>query len=439
MTRTRERSKDLGTAKGTTYKTTIATGNTILEGSETYYPWLKAQEMTDVSTPNFFSLQKTGKLVFSPCHSKTTEEILIPTYGTTWSPALNPTTRWTISRPYCKTIGLLASRPVAWDSEIERWKIAVATEAMSKVSSEEVLAMATIAESRESIAMLRQAISSITQLRKVLDAFRHELYGIGPLTKTGKILGVLEDGWMQIRMGWRPFVGEVQQYAKLLNTPTESLPNRQTFRALKRLENRFEEDAKNVKDSRTYLFKRGIDETVIIRSGVLTSRIVAGFKDTYGLTKMPKVLWEITTLSWAVDYFFNTAAFIGASFPDTLWTPRGHWLTVLRQSQYWKTFTSSSRASFGTDLTGGEYRKIVSVFDRIIQPEMGLVFAPKITWEKLIDTSIIAQQFLFAKSFKKLKRQISRVENVLGNKLNKWERDARRKAIREGGWPPYTD
>lgn len=297
MSRTRERSTDMGTAKGTTYKTTIATGNTILEGSETYYPWEKSQEMTDVKTPNFISLQKAGKLVFSPCHSRTIEEIVTPTLGTTWSPMVNPTTRWSIQRPFCKTIGLLSSRPEAWTAEIERWKIAVATEAMAKVSSEDVLALATVAEARESIAMLKHAINTLVQLRRVLDAFRHELYGIGPLTKTGKILGVLEDGWMQIRMGWRPFVGEVQQYAKLFSKPTESLPNRQTFRAQKWIENFIQEDAKNVKDSRTYRFKRGIDEITIIRSGVLTSRIVCGFKDTYGLTKMPKVLWEITPLS----------------------------------------------------------------------------------------------------------------------------------------------
>lgn len=439
MSRTRERCMDLGTAKGTTYKTTVATGTTILEGSETYYPWYKTQEMTDVVTPNFRSLQKAGGLAFSPCYSKTIEESVMPTEGTTWSPAVNPTTRWTISRPYCKTIGLLSSRPAAWTDEIERWKIAVATEAMAKISSEDVLALATIAEARESIAMLKQALNTLLQLRKTIDAFRHELYGIGPLSKTGKILGILEDGWMQIRMGWRPFIGEVQQYAKLLNKPNESLPNRQTFRAQKWLENHITEDSKNVKDSRTYFFKRGINEITIIRSGVLTSRIMCGFKDTYGLTKMPKVLWEITPLSWAVDYFFNTAALIGSSFPDTLWTPRGHWLTVLRRTQYWKTYTDSSRSSFGTSLYGGSYTKDVTVFDRIIKPEMGLVFAPKLSWEKIIDTSIIAQQFLFAKSFKKMKRQIARVENILGNKLDKYERDARRKAIREGGWPPYTD
>lgn len=439
MSRTRSRSTDLGTAKGTTYKTTIATGKTISEAPETYYPWKKTQEMTDTVTPNFFSLQKAGRLVFSSCQSSTIEETTVPTTGTTWYPEVSPVTRWTVERPYCKTIGLLASRPRAWTDEIERWKIAVATEAMAKVSSEDVLALATIAEARESIAMLSSAINTLAQLRKTLDVFRHELYGIGPLTKTGKILGVLEDGWMQIRMGWRPFIGEVQQYAELLSKPTEDLPNRQTFRAQKWIENSIQEDSKNVVDSRWYFFKRGVTEITVIRSGVLTSRIAGGFKDTYGLTKMPKVLWEITPLSWAVDYFFNTAALIGSSFPDTLWTPRGHWLTVLRRTQFWKTFMDSTRSGHGTALAGGSYTRTVTTFERIIQPKMGLTFAPKITWEKIIDTSIIAQQFLFAKSFKQLKRQISRVENVLGNKLNKVERDARRRAIRSGGWPPYTD
>lgn len=287
--------------------------------------------------------------------------------------------------------------------------------------------------------MLKSAINTLAQLRKTLDVFRHELYGIGPLTKTGTILGVLEDGWMQIRMGWRPFIGEVQQYAELLSKPKEDLPNRQTFRAQKWIENHIQEDSKNLVDSRWYFFKRGVTEITVIRSGVLTSRIAGGFKDTYGLTKMPKVLWEITPLSWAVDYFFNTAALIGSSFPDTLWTPRGHWLTVLRRTQYWKTFMDSTRPNYGTALAGGSYTRTITNFERIIQPEMGLTFAPKITWEKIIDTSIIAQQFLFAKSLKKLKRQISRVEDVLGNKLGKAERDARRRAIRSGGWPPYTD
>jgi hypothetical protein len=438
-TRTRDRSTKSDASHGVSYRTDIATGETVKEGSETYYPWTKVQKMTDVVTPNFKTLQKQGKLVFSPVTSKTTEENVTLTIGTSWSPSVNPTTRWEIQRPYCKTIGSLPSRPTAWENEIERWKVAVATEAMAKVSSEDVLALATMAEARESIAMLKNAINTLAQLRKTLDAFRHTLYAVGPLTKTGTILGILEDGWMEIRMGWRPFVGEVQQYVDLVNKSTDSLPSKQTFRAEKWVTNHTFDLARNIKNSREYTFLRGINETVIIRSGVLTSRISCGFKDTFGLTKMPKVLWEITPLSWAVDYFFNTAAFIGASMPDTLWTPRGHWLTVLRQTQYWKRFTGSTRANFGTDLTGGRYEKIVTTFDRIIKPKMGLVFAPKLSLEKLIDTSILTQQFLFAKSLKKLKRQIRRVENLLKKKFDRWEADARWNAIHDGGWPPYTD
>lgn len=438
-TRTRKRSTNSGAFHGTTYRTNIATGTTVKEGSETYYPWEKTQEMTDVETPNFKTLQRQGKLVFSPVHSKTVEEIVTLTTGTTWSPSVNPTSRWETQRPFCKTIGTLSSRPKAWTSEIERWKVAIATEAMAKVSSEDVLALATIAEARESVVMLKNAINTLAQLRKTLDAFRHELYAVGPLTKTGTILGILEDGWMQIRMGWRPFVGEVQQYADLINKPADSLPSRQTFRAEKWIINSTHETSRITKNSRKFTFLRGINETVIIRSGVLTSRIRCGFKDTFGLTKMPKVLWEITPLSWAVDYFFNTAAFIGASFPDTLWTPRGHWLTVLRRTQYWKQYVDSTRAGYGTDLIRGSYEKIATEFDRIIKPNMGLVFAPKLSWEKLIDTSILGQQFLFAKSVKKLKRQISRTENLLKKKFDRWEADARWNAIHSGGWPPYTD
>lgn len=64
-----------------------------------------------------------------------------------------------------------------------------------------------------------------------------------------------------------------------------------------------------------------------VRAGVLATPRTMGFKDDFGLTKIPSTIWDLTRLSFVADWFFNTSSWLAAWTPDTYWSVLGSWAT----------------------------------------------------------------------------------------------------------------
>lgn len=397
--------------KGTTYKKTLSTGYEILEGSADYNQQSGYKFMTDCTVDNYYRRSRFGEIIINPMNSLKVTETQMPTVGTTWSPVNNPTTLWTISRPYCSSVCVnFSTRPASWDAEMDDLKTLVATEAKAKMNSNDVLLPVTLGEMHETIDMFKKCMNSLAQFRKCIDLARHRLYGVSNADGAITISRALEDAWMEMRFGWRPFYHDVKNYGQIVERMNFKHLERLTFRSARVVNNRMSEDVRIIKDSRTFYFQRGITETVTIRSGSIGQMMAEGFKDTFGLTKMPQVIWELTPLSWAVDYFCNFNQVLQSSFGDTLWQDRGQWLSVRRLTHHWKRYIDSTRSNYGTALRDGTHDKIMEYYDRVKNPSNGFVFRFNLDFAKLLDVSVLAEQFLFRKSLKKMQKQMRRLE-----------------------------
>lgn len=139
------------------------------------------------------------------------------------------------------------------------------------------------------------------------------------------------------------------------------------------------------------------DEQTVVRAGVIMRARVGGFPDTWGLTQIPQTFWELTTLSWAVDYFLNVGDLIAASTPDSYWTPHLSWTTTHRSIEEIIKSKHVTSLGCGPPQPEGGYRRKTTV--RILrQPGVmtGLVYkgmlSTKTQREECLDTLAVTRQ-----------------------------------------------
>ena len=53
----------------------------------------------------------------------------------------------------------------------------------------------------------------------------------------------------------------------------------------------------------TIEFDRTASVTVDVRAGVLSEILRNGIKEVWGLTNLPQAIWDLTTLSFVLDWF----------------------------------------------------------------------------------------------------------------------------------------
>lgn len=286
--------------------------------------WELQNYMEDVVIENFRTRSKAGEIFNNPCYKReieTTYNFTSWSYGTT---SRNYYFELYGSKGYLPLISDLPG-----DESVTNAINLAVTRAKAKVTSEAILLGATLGELRETRNMFISAASRLRHFGTYAHRYLDELSKSRSYwDKAGKLIGTASDAWMEMRFGWRPFVAEAQAFYKALQG-LSNFAERQTFRAG---ENLHYENSDRVSwrqdSSMTWWFDRSVKEDHSIRAGVLCEQRYGGVPDTWGLTKIPSVVWELTRLSWAVDYFLNIGDLIAAYTPDTLWTPMASWVTI---------------------------------------------------------------------------------------------------------------
>lgn len=379
---------------GYSRKYNLATGvevyNTPLE---TVY-WTKSNHMEDVVVERYKERSAAGEVFNNPCLKIDTEVyynlgIRIVTQPASWH------TRYVYEGVNARDryIDEIPDLYVSSEDTVQTAITAAATRAMAKVSSEAMLLGATLGELRGTKEMLLTAFARLRHLGTLLKTYRDVFQDIrhGPLWKTKKGYLMLENAWMEVRMGWRPFLGEVKTLYYAMNA-LANFPERQTFRA---------KESFTLSDADTYTLTRGQETFVYDRTyygkftvsaGVLAEQRYGGVPDTFGLTKFPQTVYELTRLSWCLDYFLNVGDLIAAYTPDSLWTPMISWVRI--QSRETQTATFKSYYQEGYTYSGSLLRRttVTDTYDRRPSPPIGLTFLPKLSWAKYIDSAIVARQ-----------------------------------------------
>jgi hypothetical protein len=375
----------------------------------------KSLEMDDVVIPGYEYLLKTGRLL--PCNPMFRAELT----KVNTPPIVNRVYTTGLMRlvtDYEDPQVINAKVPTVALSAIDQKEISdlgekAALKAFARVDSSKVLLLSSIAELTSTKDMLIKAgrmalgfMKSLRHLKKTLSDME-----IFP-TRRGQLLATAENTWMEIRMGWMPFIGEVTSIYKAINS-TETPPPRQTFRASAQKSAAAEQTGTLRYGFFDTKWKSETTETTVVTVGVLCEHREQGWPDTYGLTKIPATLWEITPLSWAFDYFFNIGDNIAAMTPDPLWQVKQVWSVRTTKRKTKKTLSGSTPyypRYTGTGFNGGEYLTTWLTKERGKRdgtPSLKFDFDINLDWCQWTDISIVFKQQLrpLAKKVVKMARR----------------------------------
>lgn len=387
----RTRNKDIVSVLASTYAEQRDTQTGVLRSTSvrTYYPYHCTENMIDEVIPHFHSRRKVGEVFFNPMTKTKIVNSTIPSYlsgGT-----IDGKTSDIGSYDYIGQRGIpFKSGPTTRAADLLIKRNLASTSALSKASSEEVMILATIGEARETKAMLLNTLRHLMHLRPLLRSY-YNLLRLGNKSK-GKYARDLymkaESVWMEIRMGWRPFAYECKSLYNAI-TSKKSYPERQTFRG--GVSDLVYDTSDTYTSSGT--FKRTYKEETRIRAGSLHQQRKYGFPDVFGLTKIPQTIWELTKLSWAVDYFFNVGKAVAAYTPDTFWECLGGWVTYRTTIIQTVELLTVNIAGWQYPVTsGGKKTQTTTVVQRIPGTFIGVHFSPRMNLAKYIDVLAASRQ-----------------------------------------------
>jgi hypothetical protein len=396
MSRYRESNEEIPQTYSYTVKVTPPGTSTTIE--QDLPPNRRVREMTDTKTPDYFGRVARGEILPVNGMLKRIE-----------SHEYKPSSQYSVYRKSGierTTSGEtnmfvytgFPPLPPEDQAALERARTAAITSSFGKVDSSSMLILATLKELKDTREML---VSTVHKVAQLADALNHYNRTIKRLWRKKRHLGefymAAEEAWMSVRMGWRPFYGEVTGLIDAC-TKVRKFYDRQTFRAVR------SKSAFAASTGTKYAAPFGLipyasstTVTTVYRAGVLCERRYNGFPDTFGLTKIPQTLWEITPCSWAVDYFFNVGDVISAYTPDTLWKPVASWVTERTRSKQQiiggAKFIDAPFYLAGSHDGGGRTSTIETVSRSVSsRDDVGLTFDPKLNWAKYIDLAALTRQ-----------------------------------------------
>jgi len=206
------------------------------------------------------------------------------------------------------------------------------TSAHANIDESEMLALATIGELPET---LRWFASVIRRLITVLAMFKAKRVRLMlKRMSTKQRADAILDFWMECRYAIRPLMFEAQQIAEVMNRETK--PMRKTARGYHEVTNI---DEQTVVGSPTYTGSPSIFPIDVVtkttrkstyRAGVLYEIGLASGTDEWiailGVDKPLESIYELTKLSFAVDWIFNLGDVLASWTPNRHLTPQTSWI-----------------------------------------------------------------------------------------------------------------
>lgn len=353
----------------------------------------KTETMVDEVIPDFHARCERGEFFMNPMSKTIIRTHAVPTVGSSYTPGY----RADIVIDLAST-GTPCAPPNDRSAIISNLITQASTKCMARVSSESINILATLGELKETKELLVSTCVALRHLLKFVEFYTWTLKEI--LRKRGKkaFLGELykraENAWMQCRMGYRPFAYEAMSLFEACSDLREGPPKRQTFRAKAKADITAVNKApwSHLQVPATIYGERTYDEKYIVRATTVCEQRYAGFPDTFGVWKIPQAIWELTKLSWAVDYFLNVGDAIAAFTPDTLWNPKGSCYVERSTIQQVNQVDRVAMQSYVPFFTGGYSAKITESVKRTSGTSLGVVFRPKMNWAKYLDMMAVTRQ-----------------------------------------------
>jgi hypothetical protein len=203
------------------------------------------------------------------------------------------------------------------------------TAAWADVDQSEMLAYASIGELPETI---RWVADCFRRLIKVLALFRARKVKLAlkrQFLKPVQMADALASFWLEMRYAVRPLMFEMEQL--IASIQAETRPKRFTARGFHEVfdvsETSHEENIVHSKEyvtdtcvtSRSSSYRAGVLYEIGINEG--------NWIEVFGLDKPLESIYELTKLSFVLDWFLNVGNLLGSWTVSSNLTPRGSWLT----------------------------------------------------------------------------------------------------------------
>lgn len=297
------------------------TNSTDTRTADSYIPLRKLKWMEDVVTPNWKKLMAAGHIINNPmvtCDLTVNKALYVhhrvgtfnttTTIDATWKdeipmPSGYP---WTSLTP--DSVGIMLNN----ESYNDERMLAI-TKSWSEVQVSEIQALASLGEMPETIrwiaSLLERALSIIRAVKgkNLKNLVKHQFH-----SKKDSI-DTVSNLWLELRYALRPLVFEMQQAVTALQTQVKK-GSRQTARGYNRVQ----------PVSTTYGTKTlgachvDLRTTIVRRSnyraGVLYTidENINGIMALWGIDQPLETVWELTPLSFILDWFFNVGDVISS-------------------------------------------------------------------------------------------------------------------------------
>lgn len=370
------------------------------------------KSMLDIVTPNFYTRMKNGDIINNDMAS---EVLSVRTTPTTLSYIVEETGNSTVAKgEYYKTRNAAAIAPLitgedsmtdvsSYLSSFSSERDIAITEAYANISESDILAFATVGELPETIrwfALLAKRVVTIMSTVK-RKKFLLKLKRTSAKDRTN----MLADIWMEARYALRPLMFEAEQIAQIFNNYGEK-PDRGTARGYHNVTDTTTTDDNVLFDNAIVGFPQ---RTTTVRKSSYRAGVLyaVDFEDlpsawvgVLGLDQPLESMWELTTLSFALDWFFDLGDLIASWTPNAGLTPLACWVkethhitTVIQASLPTMNWATPPRYFTLTDWTPGTYVQERRLVVRTASPTQPLLPHIDINLDmfKIADLIVIAR------------------------------------------------
>lgn len=307
------------------------------------------ETMVDVVTPTFYVRRKKGEIVNNGFSRKVIQRTLT---GSSAGYTHSGGDYHRYSGPFIAlTCGPAPETRLYSRAEVDSLVVEAATSAAANVAAPTTQALVSLGEFRETIRLFRAPLQNLHRfldgVQKDMKRSRKALLARDAKGKTYTLRAYLEDEWMKYRYGIRPIVYEMQATFKaVMEIVVKDYQPRLTSRATRGGSRSSPYTGLYDDGTFTGTFSGSISHDVRVRSGVLYAYDTAyqSMTSKLGLRPgdIPVALWNLTTLSFVVDWVLNVSDYIAALVPTVGVDRLATWYAVTDKLSVERILGSSS-------------------------------------------------------------------------------------------------
>lgn len=369
----------------------------------TYVPSIANDSMNDVVTQSFERTRNNGGIVNSPMVSDSVLTVTPLFYFDHGLSSISPYEQWltyegTIVDPYFTDV-VLEFIDLDKTSDIEDLTALASTKALANRNLDVASSLVSVGEGKQTVTGVYDICRRAVKIARAAKKFQWRVLRkeLSP--------SELADRWMEIRYGIRPLYYDICQITDAYKASV-SLSGRNSRHTARGHYSQVWSNTDNSPftslSTRDYNRSRTVKVEADVRAGILSQVERFSVAEVWGLTSIPEAILDLTTLSFVLGWFFNTADFISALNPSYNLKALAEWTVVkTTKTQTAKVISSSAKDPQGSTHYQGDEHSDMKIRKQVTVTRSPLVnysatptFNLRLDWQKCIDLVIIGRNLV---------------------------------------------